>query len=90
MACAVTPDPPDVFQAAQRELAQDLILKEQQIEYLISSLPGLGNSERDQEQAIRQLEEELKAAEEERKEALKEREEVLQRLDAVIRTIKRP
>ncbi len=52
-------------------MAQDLILKEQQIEYLISVLPGLENSERGQEQMILQLDEQLKAAEEERKEALK-------------------
>jgi mediator of RNA polymerase II transcription subunit 21 len=71
-------------------LAQDLILKEQQIEYLISSLPGLDNSEEDQEKLIRQLEEELKVAEEKRKEAVKEKEEVLAKLDEVIRSVKRP
>ncbi|KAI9054976.1 hypothetical protein LZ554_002119 [Drepanopeziza brunnea f. sp. 'monogermtubi'] len=86
----VTPDPADVFKAAQRELAQDLILKEQQIEYLISSLPGLGNSEKDQEHMIRTLEEELKVAEDERRGALMEKEEVLGRLEGVIRGIKRP
>ncbi len=86
----VKPYPPDVFKAGQRELAQDLILKEQQIEYLISVLPGLENSERDQEQMIVQLEEQLKVAEEERKEALKEKEAVLAKLEGVIRGVKRP
>jgi mediator of RNA polymerase II transcription subunit 21 len=71
-------------------LAQDLILKEQQIEYLISVLPGLENSEKDQEQTIRQLEEELKTAETLRKEAVKEKEAVLARLNDVIRSVKRP
>jgi mediator of RNA polymerase II transcription subunit 21 len=79
-----------VFKAGQKELAQDLILKEQQIEYLISVLPGLGNSERDQEEMIRQLEVELKEAEARRKEALKEKEAVLARLESVIRGVKRP
>ncbi|PSS25725.1 hypothetical protein M430DRAFT_39769 [Amorphotheca resinae ATCC 22711] len=82
--------PPDVFAAGQKELAQDLIVKEQQIEALISMLPGLENSEKDQEDTIRQLEEELKAAEARRKEAVKEKEMVLARLDRVITSVKRP
>lgn len=86
----VIPHPPQVFKAGQKELAQDLILKEQQIEYLISGLPGLENSERDQEEMIKQLEEELKVAEEERKQALKEKEVVLEQLESVIRNVKRP
>jgi mediator of RNA polymerase II transcription subunit 21 len=71
-------------------LAQDLILKEQQIEYLVSQLPGLDHSERDQEQRILQLEAELKAAEEKRKIAVREKEVILEKLEAVIRGIKRP
>jgi len=86
----VDPYRADVFKAGQRELAQDLIIKEQQIEYLISVLPGLENSERDQEQTIRQLEEELKVAEERRREAVKGREVVLAKLENVIRGVKRP
>lgn len=82
--------PVDVFKAGQKELAQDLILKEQQIEYLISVLPGLENSEKDQEQTIRQLEEELKAAESRRKEALLEKQATLAKLEKVIRSVKRP
>jgi len=65
-------------------------MKEQQIELLISVLPGLDNSENDQERMIRQLEDELKAAEEKRREAVKEKEEVLARLEGVIRSVKRP
>ena len=82
--------PTDVFKAGQKELAQDLILKEQQIEALISMLPGLDNSEKDQEDTIRQLEEELTIAETRRKEAVKEKEAVLARLESVIRSVKRP
>jgi mediator of RNA polymerase II transcription subunit 21 len=87
---AVDPLPPDEFKAGQLELARDLIYKEQQIEMLISSLPGLDNSEEDQERYIRDLEEELKAAEEERQEAVKEKDEVLVKLDKVICSIRRP
>lgn len=65
-------------------------MKEQQIELLISVLPGLDNSEMDQERMIRQLEDELKVAEEKRREAVKEKEEVLARLEGVIRSVKRP
>jgi mediator of RNA polymerase II transcription subunit 21 len=86
----VDPYPADVFKAGQKELAQDLIIKEQQIEALISMLPGLDNSEKDQQDTIRQLEDELMAAEQKRKQALKEKEAVLARLESVIRSVKRP
>ncbi|KAI8956102.1 mediator of RNA polymerase II transcription subunit 21 [Xylaria longipes] len=86
----VDPHPQDVFRAALVELAQDLITKEQQIELLISILPGLDNSEQDQERNIRELEEELKVAEAQRQEAIKEREETLAKINAVIRSIRRP
>ena len=87
---AVEPHAADVFKAGQKELAQDLIIKEQQIEYLISMLPGLENSEKDQEEMIQQLEVELKKAEVRRKEALEEKKAVLARLESVIRSVKRP
>ncbi|KAK3688114.1 mediator of RNA polymerase II transcription subunit 21 [Podospora appendiculata] len=80
---------PEVFQAGQLELARDLIVQEQQIEYIISNLPGLENSERDQEQLIKELEEELKTAEAQRLEAVKEKDEVLVKLDQVLRGIRR-
>ena len=72
------------------ELSRDLIIKEQEIEMLISSLPGLDNSERDQESFIKDLEEDLKAAEAQRQEAIKERDQILSELDTVIRSIRRP
>ncbi|KAJ9165392.1 RNA polymerase II transcription mediator [Coniochaeta hoffmannii] len=82
--------PPEKFQEGILELARDLIVKEQQIEYLISSLPGLTNSERDQEQSIKDLEEELKVAEAQRLEAVEEKDEVLSKLDQVLRSVRRP
>lgn len=72
------------------ELARDLIIKEQQIELLITALPRLENSENEQLKTIQRLERELKEEEERRKEALKEKETVLARLEGVIRSVKRP
>lgn len=82
--------PKEEFQAGMVELSRDLIVKEQQIEVLISSLPGLDNSEKDQERLIRDLEEDLKAAETQRQEALRERDQMLAKLDVVIKSIRRP
>ncbi len=65
------------------------MLKEQQIEVLISVLPGIGTSERDQEERLKALEAELRVAEEERARAVREKEEVLERLDGVIRGVRR-
>ncbi|EEH36295.1 hypothetical protein PAAG_00618 [Paracoccidioides lutzii Pb01] len=62
-----TPDTAEVFAQRQRELARDLIIKEQQIEYLISVLPGVGSSEAEQEERIRRLAEELRVVEAERR-----------------------
>jgi mediator of RNA polymerase II transcription subunit 21 len=57
---------------------------------LVSRLPGLDHSEREQEERIKQLEIELKAAEEKRKTAVGEKDAVLEKLEAVIRSVKRP
>lgn len=86
----VEPLPADEFQAGMVELSRDLIVKEQQIEVLISTLPGLDSSEQDQEKNIKELEEDLKAAEAQRQEALKERDQILAELDSVIRSVRRP
>ncbi|KAI9902672.1 hypothetical protein N3K66_002024 [Trichothecium roseum] len=86
----VDPLPADEFRAGLVELSRDLITKEQQIEYLISMLPGLQNTEEDQERYIKDLEEELKEAENQRQEALKERDQILAQLDRVIKSIRRP
>ncbi|KAK3681161.1 RNA polymerase II mediator complex subunit [Vermiconidia calcicola] len=63
------PEDPATFDAAMRELARDLVLKEQQVEYLIQSLPGIGSSELDQERRMRELEKELREVEGERERA---------------------
>lgn len=84
------PLPNDEFRAGLDELSCDLILKEQQIEYLISLLPGLNKSEQDQEHTIKDLEDDLKVAEAQRQEAIKERDSILAQLDVVIRSVRRP
>lgn len=85
----IGPDDPVTFQAALKELARDLVLKEQQIEYLISVLPGIGESEANQSQRIQVLEKELREADGERKKALEERETMLDKLGALAGECKR-
>ena len=80
---------PAQFTHDQRELARDLILKEQQIEYLISVLPGIGTSEREQLDRLTVLRRQLREAEEERKRAVADKDEVLKRLDDVILNVRR-
>jgi mediator of RNA polymerase II transcription subunit 21 len=80
----------DDFRNGQQKLARHLVMKEQQIEYLISILPGLENTERNQERTIQELEEDLRVAEAERVMAIKEKDEILAKLDNVIRSTKRP
>ncbi|CAI0641151.1 Mediator of RNA polymerase II transcription subunit 21 [Colletotrichum siamense] len=86
----VDPLPADEFKEGLAELSRDLIITEQQIEVLISSLPGLDSSEVDQERYIQELEDELKVAEAQRQDAIKEKDQILGKLDEVIRSIRRP
>ena len=81
---ALHPDAPATFAAAQRELAQDLILKGAQIEYLVSVLPGIGTREEEQEARIRELEVELREMEERRREKRREMKELVARLEDVV------
>ncbi|KAJ5679188.1 Mediator of RNA polymerase II transcription subunit 21 [Penicillium macrosclerotiorum] len=78
------PDSPRVFAARQRELARDLIIKEQQIEYLISVLPGIGASEAEQETRIRELEVQLRDVEKERVAKAQELKSLRHRLEEVL------
>lgn len=78
------PDSPRTFAARQRELARDLIIKEQQIEYLISVLPGIGASEKEQETRIRELEAQLREVEKERTAKATELKQLRTRLENVL------
>ena len=79
-----TPDSPRTFASRQRELARDLVIKEQQIEYLISVLPGIGSSEKEQEGRIRELEKELRAVEEEWEAKVKDLRVMRKKLETVL------
>ncbi|KAK2758232.1 RNA polymerase II mediator complex subunit [Arachnomyces sp. PD_36] len=83
------PDSPTTFSHRQRELARDLIIKEQQIEYLISVLPGIGSSEAEQEARIKELEKEVRDVEVERREKRRELRRLKGRLDEVLGAVGR-
>ncbi|KAK2791029.1 RNA polymerase II mediator complex subunit [Emmonsiellopsis sp. PD_33] len=78
------PDPPHTFAQRQRELARDLIIKEQQIEYLISVLPGVGSSEKEQEERIRRVAGELRVVEGERRRRRREMRRLGERVEGVL------
>lgn len=78
------PQSPEVFDQAQQDLAEDLVVKAQQIEYLIRRLPGLVQGEEEQNAEIRRLVEEVKEMEVQRKEKRKEMRQCLEQLDNVV------
>jgi mediator of RNA polymerase II transcription subunit 21 len=65
---------PEQFQADLKEMAQDITLKEQQIERLIAHLPGLNWSEKEQVDRMKELERQLEDLEGERVKAVKDKE----------------
>ena len=62
----------------------DIVLKQQQIEEVIASLPGLNVSEQQQIERMKELEKELEGLEGERLEAVKEKELLLKRVEEKI------
>ncbi|EXJ59435.1 uncharacterized protein A1O5_12060 [Cladophialophora psammophila CBS 110553] len=78
------PVAPQTFANAQRELAEDLVLKGQQIEMLISRLPGIGRGEEQQAEDIRMLAEKVRKMEQERKVKRREMKEYVRRLESVV------
>lgn len=78
---------PEEFQKDIRELSRDLLLKEQQIEVLIGSLPGLHSSEAEQIERMRELERELEELEGERLKAVKEKEELVKLVEGRIMSL---
>jgi mediator of RNA polymerase II transcription subunit 21 len=74
----------DEFAADIKDMARDLVLKQQQIELLIASLPGLNSSEAQQVQRMKELEGQLEELEGERVRAVKEREELVKLVESRI------
>ena len=70
-------------------MARDLILTEQRAEILINSLPGIGNSEQDQERRMRELEVELRRVEADRAKAEDEREKMVDVLGEMLVGVRR-
>lgn len=72
------------MQEQLRELSQDLVAKEQQLEVLIKALPGTGVTEREQMEKMEALEKELEAAEVERKKVVEERQGLIEEVERAI------
>ncbi|RMD44168.1 hypothetical protein DV735_g993, partial [Chaetothyriales sp. CBS 134920] len=78
------PVSPDQFNQKQRELAEDLVRKAQQIESLIQKLPGLGKDEEQQADDIRKLAEQVREMEVLRRQKRQEMADCVSQLDHVI------
>lgn len=74
----------DEFNKDLKEMAEDLVLKSQQIEMLIANLPGVNSSEAEQVQRMKELERELEHLEGERLQAVKDKELLLMKVEEKI------
>ena len=83
------PEAPDKFKHELEDRAKDLVLQQKAIEYIIERLPGLGNSEAEQEKRMRELEIELRQIEQERARKEIEKEDMVDLLGEAIGNIKR-
>ena len=77
------------YKATLRELAQDLVIKEQQIEMLAKELPGLDRSQNDQEKRIKELEDEARALEVQARDAGVLRESLIKRVEETMFKVRR-
>lgn len=78
------PVPPTDFDHAQKDLADDLVRKGQQIEYLIRNLPGLGRGEEQQAKEIQELVVKVAEMESVRKQTRREMRECVRQLDDLV------
>jgi mediator of RNA polymerase II transcription subunit 21 len=85
----VTADDPEKLEADLKELARDLIVKSQQIELLIDSLPGIGISEKEQMTKVEQLDKELEEVEKERRLAIEQKDQLMRKCDDLILQVAR-
>lgn len=78
------PASPSTFANAQKELAEDLVRKGQQIEYLISKLPGIGIGEAKQAEEIQILVQQVREMDRIREQKRREMRACVQKLDNVV------
>jgi mediator of RNA polymerase II transcription subunit 21 len=83
------PQPDDLFDQRLQELAQDLVVKEQQIEALVATLPGVGSSQDKQEAQLADLQRQLLELDEEAKEWAGEKTVLVGRLEGRLEGIGR-
>lgn len=88
--------PPSNLEAATREynntlreLAQDLVVKEQQIERIVKEITGLRRSQNDQERRMKELEKEAITLEDQAKDAGETREALIKQVEEVMMRVKR-
>ncbi|RMZ71871.1 hypothetical protein GMOD_00009219 [Pyrenophora seminiperda CCB06] len=89
---AIAPPPkpsPEEFHASLKEMAQDITLKEQQIEKLIAHLPGLNWSEKEQVERMRELERQLEELEDDRVKAVCEKDALMKMVEDRITNVGR-
>lgn len=72
------------FDEAQVELAEDLVLKTQQIQRLIADLPGIDQDESQQEEGIRKLVGEVEEMDKATRTKRREMRQLVKRLDALL------
>ncbi|KAL5114646.1 RNA polymerase II mediator complex subunit [Pleosporales sp. CAS-2024a] len=80
---------PEQFRQDIKEFATDIVIKQQQVEALIASLPGLNVSEEQQLARMKDLELEWEALEDERRQAVREKEMLLKRVEDKIMSVGR-
>ncbi|OAP55705.1 hypothetical protein AYL99_09857 [Fonsecaea erecta] len=78
------PVPAATFARAQRELAEDLVLKGQQIEMLITRLPGIGRGAQEQADEVAALADQVRTMEQERRARRRELKDYAARLERVV------
>lgn len=78
------PDAPESFNESQKELAEDLVAKGQQILYLVERLPGFGRGEEEQKREIEALVKQVEDMEKIKKEKRREMRECVRKLESVI------
>jgi mediator of RNA polymerase II transcription subunit 21 len=84
---SIAPPTQEEYQNDIKEMSRDMVLKEQQLEVLIASLPGLNTSESEQVERMKALEAELAGLEGERVEAVREKERLVGRVEERIRCV---